>query len=205
MSNSLPLRFQISDWHQLNKCVSNNSRDLTLHVTDFVQDDRLVGLRITVEHNVFGILFACLLNASGTMITEPDNYIEFTPTKILSELARFGFYVVYNPREHLSSKQLEYLRTLDKLHYDKIRILSVNDPATLSNDVIMYVIAFQVDMCPNWIYNDYVATKSEYMDALANGAAINISKISDTQSFNWSWLDYVANISDVLKDNGEVI
>ena len=204
MHTDPPLRYRISDWHQLSKCVSNNSRDLKLSVTDFVQDTRLSGLRIKVEHFVFGTLFACVLNAKGYMVTKPSGYVELTPAQLLSELAKFGFYVEYSPRKCLSGDQLDYLLTIHKLHYDKIRQLAVTTRTSLSETTNVYVVAFKVAECSDWLTNTHVATEAEYLSALATGSAINISNISETRSYDWSWLDYVANIADIIKDNAEV-
>ena len=41
-----PLRYEISDWHQLTDVQSNNSRDLSIRVSDIIHSDILTGLRI---------------------------------------------------------------------------------------------------------------------------------------------------------------
>lgn len=199
-----PLRYHISDWHQLSKCISNNSRELKISVTDFIQDSRIAGIRIKIDHSTFGTLFACVLNAKGDMITKPHTYVELTPNQILSELAKYGFYVECEPRNSIPSTQLEYLITLDKLHYDKLRLLAVRTSRSISDNTKVYVVAFKVAECSDWLTNTHVASEAEYLSALATGSAINISNISETENYDWSWLDYVANISDIIKDNAEV-
>ena len=105
----MPLRYRISNWKQLEGAKSNNSRDLSISVTTFVNDHRLNGQRIKVEHRVFGTLFACIVSGKGTLLTEnSEGYIhEFTPAQILAELEKFGYYIQYDPTEQLSGNQID--------------------------------------------------------------------------------------------------
>lgn len=199
----LPLRYNISDWHQLSKVQSNNSRDLSISVSDFIHDNRLSGLRIQVNHKAFGVLFACIINAQGSMISELAKNVvyELTPKQILLQLEVFGFLVTFNPKKHLSGNQISFLMALQDLHLDKLRVLNV---WYLENGVKVskwQVVAFNIQDNPMWINNGYSASDDEYMSALKNGSAINVTAISTEKHWDWSWLDYVANIDDILKDN----
>ena len=95
-----PLRYDISDWHQLTDVRSNNSRDLSIRVSDIIHSDILTGLRIRIEHKTFGTLFTYVVGASGSIISEPDSGItyELTKDQILAELARYGFLVTYTTK-----------------------------------------------------------------------------------------------------------
>lgn len=202
MSN--PLQYNISSWDQLTKCQSNNSIDLHIGITDYTDEAKLTGTLIQVKHNLFGTLFACLVNASGNLLSQDsENHIhEFTTAQILSELAKFGFNVTYNPREHLDGEQLQYLMTLNQLGFDKIRTLVVNRyNRTGLIEPTPIVVAFKVDKCSRWIDNSFIESESNFMLALSQGHAINVSAISAEQSFKWDWLDYVASIDDILQDN----
>lgn len=202
MSN-LPLRYNISDWHQLSGAKSNNSRELSISVTDIIQDKRLTGLRIQLNHTHFGVLFACVLGAQGSMITEcNDNLVvEFTPKQILAELEKYGFLITFEPKEHLPGSQIEYLMTLNGLGYDKIRIMNVYTYTNLGiKQFQWYVVAFNIDDA-NWLNNDYSISHADFVKALEAGKCINISAISKTNRWSWNWLDYVANISDILEGN----
>lgn len=206
---NLPLRYKISSWRQLSKCMSNNSRDLRIDVTDFTDSDKLTGLRIQVTHPKLGVLFACLIDAKGKLISCSgcNTTSEFTPEQILSELYKYGFIVQYNPANTLPGNQLQYLMTLDGLHFDKLRIMNVwsIDSYTGLKSFKTYVIAFMSDSHEYWLNNDYSCSDKEFTSALMNGTAINLTAISNTKDYNWSWLKgFVANISDVLKDNAEV-
>lgn len=198
-----PLRYHISDWHQLPQCLSNNSRDLKIHVTDFIRNDELKGLRIAVHHLKFGTLFATVMSPQGSIIS--DEYVDtvhtMTTDDILSTLAMYGFLVVYCPRKHLSQSQLEYLQTLKGLRFDKLRRLPVWETVRGNKVFQVVTVAFKIESHSDWINNNYAPSKKELDAGLIAGTAINISAISKDQCFDWSWLDYVANIDDILEDN----
>ena len=198
------LQYSISDIHQLSGAMSNNSRDLSISVTDFIQDDRLSGTRIQVRHNQFGVLFACVLNAHGTMVTEFNDNLTVEPTtaELLAELEKYGFLITYNPHKSLPINQIEYLVTLKGLGYDKLRVLNVYTYENGIKKFQWYVVAFNVRDKSNWINNGYSPSDKEFTDALKRGSAINISALSKTNNWSWSWLDFVADIDDILKDNG---
>lgn len=202
MSN--PLQYNISSWNQLKKCQSNNSTHLHIGIVDYTNPPSLTGKLIQVKHDLLGTLFACLVNASGKLLSEDaENHIhEFTTQEILAELAKFGFNVTYSPREHLDGEQLQYLMTLNQLGFDKIRTLIVHrftkDGHTKATPT---VVAFKVNDCSKWIDSKYTENESDFLIAVGNGSAINISAISKDKHFEWDWLDYVASIDDILRDN----
>lgn len=200
---AMPLRYNISDWHQLSRCLSNNSRELKITVTDFVQNSKLSGLRISVVHPEFGTLFSTMLNAAGDIVSAEYVSSEYSLTnyEILNELAKFGFYVTYEGRTHLSAEQLQYLMTLDELHFNKLRKLTVWVSASGFEPNTTVIVAFDANSHLSWMDNAYQPPKSELDAALIDGTAVNISNISDTCKYDWSWLDYVANIQDILEDN----
>lgn len=199
----MPLRYNISDWHQLTDVRSNNSRDLFITVTDFVQDKRLSGTRIQVNHRDFGVLFTCLVNAHGNMISELEENIiyELTPKQILLQLEVFGFFVTFEPKKHLSGNQISFLMTLKGLGYDKLRVLNVWYSENGVKVFKWYIVAFNIKQNPDWINNGYSPSEKEYATALQNGSAVNVSALSNEKHWDWSWLSYVANIDDILEDN----
>ena len=204
-----PLRYKISSWRQLPQCMSNNSRELHISVTDFIQSEILEGLRIQIKHDKLGVLFACVLNSSGPLVScaKCNAVYEFTPTQIISELEKYGFLVDYNPASNLSGDQLQYLMTLNALHYAKIRLMNVwdTDEITGAQKYTVQVVAFISAVNPYWLNNGYSCSKKEFTECLNNGSACNLPMISETKKYNWSWLSgFVANIEDVIKDNAEV-
>lgn len=206
---SLPLRYNISNWLQLSECKSNNSTDLYITVRQIIDDGshRLSGTSILVQHNQYGVLFACLVNSNGTLLTpDPESGIieEFTTEEILKELEKFGFLVTFEINQHLSGDQISYLITLDGLNFDKLRRLDVYEYDRLGNKTFAeYIVAFNVEQCDGWLDANYVCSKTEFLNKLNEGVAINLTHISITKSFDWTWLTYVADIEDIIEDNGQ--
>lgn len=204
MINDGLLRYKVSDWRQLPQVQSNNSNKLTISVAEFVQDKRLNGTRIQVTHEDFGVLFACVVNGGGDIVSESEENLvnELTPEQILSELQKFGYYITYKPTIKLPIRQLEYLMSIRGLNFDKIRILYVHEYIYGIKQIKWHVVAFNVKECPDWINNWYSPHKNEFLKALNSGGAMNLSKVSRTEKFNWSFLvDFVANIEDIVEDN----
>lgn len=168
-----------------------------------MQDHRLEGTAIEIVHSDFGTLFCYLVDAHGPVL-DSENPLEYElpVATILKELERFGFYVTFNKRSNLPDKQIEYLKTVQKLGFDKIRVLTVY---TYNNSGFKVtrpeIVVFNVASNPGWLNNDYSASETEFAYATATGTAINLSDISNTSKFRWDWLDYVANIQDILDDN----
>ena len=202
MSNSL--RYSISNWDQLTKCRSNNSADLYITVDHVFNDKRLNGTVIRVTHSDFGVLFVCTINASGTILTPENSGIisEFTTDDILRELKKFGFDITFNLEAGLSGDQLDYLMTLDALDFDKIRTLDVYTYDKVSTRIFtQYIVAFNIEKCPKWIKQNYCEDEKSFLEALNAGGAMNLTYISQTKQFDWTWLDYVANIKDIIENN----
>ena len=201
------LTYKINDWHQLSRCQSNNSTHIKIVVSDFINDRRLSGTRIELVHDDFGTLFSCIVNASGGMVSEIcDNIIfELTPKQILSELHKYGYNIIYTGRQRLSGTQAEYLMTLRKLNFDKLRILNVYTIDNTGNKVFKwYVVAFNADKNVYWLNSDYAPSHKEFINSIDNGSAINISAMCKDKHYNWSWLvNWVADINDILEENSK--
>ena len=211
MSCNKVLRYKISSWTQLSECKSNNNRDLKISVSEIKNNQLLIGLKISVIHPKFGALFTEILGAKGNLITylnedEGSNLsYELTPEQIISELYKFGFIVYYEPRKYLPDSMLTYLRTLQNLNFDKLRILYVCFKDNFDNlDSKPQVVGFQSGKNPRWLDNTHVASIAEFKDSLAKGYAVNITEFCNTLNFDWGWLDFVANIQDILDDNAKV-
>lgn len=198
MNLQIPLRYKISDWTQLKDCKSNNSRKLHIRVSTFLKSSRLSGTRIVVEDDDFGVLFAYVISPDGTMVSPNFTGPNLSTKQLLLELEKFGFLVTYEPNKHLKGSQIQYLMTLQNLHFDKLRVVAVCEP---DGDIGIKIVAFNVAKNPTWINNAYSPSYLEFIEALNNGSAVNLTEISDTQKYDWSWLDFVADIADILKEN----
>ena len=201
---SSPLRYNISNWLQLSEGKSNNSTDLYITVKQVIDDGshRLTGIIILVNHTQYGTLFACTINSTGSLLTpDPSSGIikEFTTDEILAELNKFGFDVTFEINQHLGGDQISYLMTLYDLGFDKLRMLEVQQ---LDGMYSNYLVAFNVDKCPDWIQNDFTCGRKVFLEALNNSGAMNLTDLKQTKGFDWTWLTYVANIEDIIEDNG---
>ena len=201
------LRYNISSWYQLPGCLSNNSKDLSLHVADFHHESEFRGIRITVEHNRYGTLFATIVNAEGYIVS-PDEITVSSERAynlpidaILKEFEKFGFLITYNPKTHLSGNQLQYLMTLQKLKFDKIRILNTWTSPRGVKEFTTHFVAFKAEKMDTWLNSGYSPPESELTQAMLDGKAVDLTYIGCSKKFNWSWLDYVASIDDILRDN----
>lgn len=205
MKMSNPLRYEIVDWHQAIDARSNNDADLRIRVTDFINDERLTGLRISVVHPNFGVLFTCVLNAKGTMVTEINDNMtyELTTEQVIDSLAKYGFIIVYKQKSELPADQLTFLETLLNLGFDKLRILNVYTVEFGERRYKPYIVVFNVTENPEWLINTHTASYTEFTTALANGSAVNIAATSQVRQWSWGWLDFVANISDILAENAD--
>lgn len=165
-------------------------------------DDRLQGTVVRVTHKKYGCVFAYLVDGTGVDVDNPPLPL-LTPQEILEELRRFGFLITYNVMGTLPGRMIEYLITLDKLGYDKIRYMLISEPTIYDTekDPEYFVTAFKIKENPEWINNTYRARTDEFQAALMNGSAINITAISEEKHFDWSFLrDYVLNISDIIEE-----
>lgn len=206
MSN--PLSYNITDWHQLSKGVKSNTSDkLSIKIADLTQNDEITGLRLSVCHEKFGILFSYVIDAQGSIVTEiNDNLVyELSTNQILSELKKYGFNITYDEKANLPSDQLDFLKELLSLGFDKLRILGVWKLVNGVKQYKHYLIVFNVKQNPAWITNTYVASFSEFTEALRNGSCVNVSATGKANRWSWNWLDFVANIQDILDENGVVV
>lgn len=204
-----PLRYRISKLDDLPKCVSNNSRDLKINVTNFLQNDILVGKRISILHSRFGVLFACTLNCHGNLVSVMDNGIDpdISLSDILKQFAKFGFLIEYRPDGQLSGDQLTYLISISNLNYDKIRIMNVYEYNKVGERInTQYVVAF-MSMCnPYWLNANYSCSMSEFKERLAHGSVANLTRVSQDNNYDWSWLqNNIANIQDILDNNSRCL
>lgn len=201
------LRYEIHDWREISECLSNNSRDLRIRYIEIVDDD-LTGKMIMVEHNIFGTLFACLVEGDGPLLSAPDPFNRhtlhlFREEEIFMELYKFGFDIRMKREKRLTGDQLDYLMTLNGLGFDKIRTITVVLPyAPHQPKYKQVVVGFQIKGLAKWLDNTYQCPETEFLKAIEDGTAINLTSISKSRNFDWSFLkDRVLSINDILAVN----
>lgn len=191
------LQYKISDWHQLVKCQSNTSPDLKIGVTDFLNNDEIAGIRISVNHPKYGSLFSILLGdyCYGSLVS-PIAYSATYATRdcetdivqiVQNQLERFGFYITYSQENYLSKPQVEFLRAVNAFNMDKLRLVSVHDDIHL-DDTQLFITAFNVEHLPAWIQTGYSPGRSEWSKAISEGYAINVSALCKNPEFKWDWM-----------------
>ena len=194
------LQYQISNWHQLSKCQSNNSPDLKIRVCDYMQNFCIEGTKIEVIHPCYGTLFAYTILPKGELITDIRNTTTdvMHSSTLLNELKRYGFYVDFVEEYNLPANQIRLLKTLQGLHFDKLRLMSVhenNDPSVST----LYITAFNISSNDQWLNAGYSASRKEWEEAILNGSAINVSGLEHADKFNWSWIyNAVYDIDKIL-------
>lgn len=190
------LRYRISQWEQAVKCKSNLSDKYVIHVSSVDHLPYVSGKLIQVEHKNIGVVFSVLLDPKGVTVEPGQNLYPMSTSQILHNLKCFGFDIQYQPEASLPEEQREYLREIQNLRMDKIRILNVID-VTEDGQIIRPVLtAFTSSILNPWVMNTYTCTQSEFNQKCGQGVAMRL----DTKDFDWSWLTYVANIEDILKN-----
>ena len=183
------LQYQISDVSQLSKCKSNNCPELRINVSDYIQNSDIEGTKVSVVHPIYGTLFAYVINPRGLLVTRIDRCETdiIRGSTLLNELKRYGFYISYEPECSLPMSQVNLLKTLQGLHYDKLRLIVVyedSDPDISEN----YVTAFTIKNHPDWINSGYSIPRREWEQALIDGSAFNVSGLDYADKFNWDWV-----------------
>ena len=197
-----PLRYEISDWNDLNNCLSNNSQNLFIRVSKLL-DPHLTGRLVEVRHSLYGTLFAAIVGASGDMLSnEIDGRIinPMSTEAILEQLALYGFYVSYNPEQYLPGSQLLTLMSVQSLGYRMLTMLNVE----YKDATRQIIAAFNAEDCPTWITYGHIIKESELMKKLSSGAALYVDAIPTVHNMNWDWLSYVATIEDILRMNSRI-
>ena len=197
---ALPLRYEISNWDQATQCLSNNSEKLHIRVSHFNNGQNFSGIRIAVEHDLYGILFSTIIQGDGEIIT-PIGGDELTTDQILIQLEKFGFLIEYAYNNRMTQEQIDYLKTVDELHFDKIRLLPVVEYNYLKEpEVKTHVVVFMSNDLPRWLDVNTGVSKDEFLQALDKGFALNLDGISETKKFVWDWLSFVGTISEIIQD-----
>lgn len=199
------LQYRVSSWNQLSQCKSNNSDELEIKVSKYTQNYDIEGTKISVVHPKYGTLFAYTIWPKGDLITDITGDIDNVVTHdiLLNELKRYGFYVMFVEENRLPAGQVRLLRTLQGLHFDKIRMISVQD---LSSDfqASIRITAFNVQKHEDWLNSGYSPTKLEWESAILDGTAFNISGLDEAKKYSWNWLyNIIADIDKILLRNDE--
>jgi len=201
--NLTPLRYNISSWAQATECLSNNSPDLSISVAS-ITDRALNGQIISVQHALYGTLFAAATSGDGIIVSDNDGFgnpITWMSTEeILNQLARYGFYITFKVQAHLAGEVLTCLMKFYNIGFTHISRIKVKLENETENSFIA-VVTFDGASLPDWLSYPCEIKYKDYLKALADGYAFNVSAISQFLNLDWSWLTFVANIEDVINEN----
>lgn len=159
---------------------------------------------IQVRHANYGVLFAAMIKGSGSLLTDYDeegNYLPFLTTEeILKQLLKFGFYIKYDVKSNLPSSVFSFLARIDDIGYDKITRVGVakrnREGSRICEETVLVFKA-----CPensDILKYGAVISKSTLDAKLEANIAMNVTHEEDMV---WDWLNYTANISDILDEN----
>lgn len=201
MSNTTRLQYSISSWEQAQKCLSNNSKDLSIKIIDFFNNKDIDGKLITVKHKLHGILFAAMIDGKGRMISDSDDEgssLEWLDTtSILSQLEKFGFDITFSEEKHLSGQQYELIATMLKLGLDKLTKIRV------SKDNNEKVVAFNSSKCTDLLTFGIKISLTQFNKLIEEGIVLNLSSVTYKDTFDWDWLIYVSDIKKIMDANSE--
>ena len=201
------LRYCISDWDQAEKCLSNNSKDLHISVTRFVNNRSLVGRRISVTHTKLGVLFSTLIAPSGQLVSTDDEAAHvMSVEEILSQLALFGFLIKYREEYALSGEQLSYLIELQRIGFDKICpvIVLQRDAHARTKKFIRRICAIDSGENSELLIGGVKLTEAELAKKCLSSTLMDITDISLAKKFQWDWLTYPISIQTILDANGTI-
>lgn len=200
------LRYTINDWDKLPECLSNNSRDLKIKVSKLLNDELVVGTRIRVEHNVLGTLFTTVIDSKGALIEHdpqtPGHGYNMPKDVILKELKKFGFEIEFSKLIGITKHQIEALKVLSKLNFDKLRRITVISYSNNKQHYNTHIILFNTDKHPELLYEKATISYKYFIKGLSNGSICDISNLTGDSKLSWYWLDFIANIDDVIKEGG---
>lgn len=183
------LQYQIDCWEDLSKCKSNTCPELSISVSKYLHNYDIEGIKISVNHPKYGTLFAYTINPKGMLVAPGavSGRPEMTHDILFTEIARYGFYVSFTEYIHLSWDQVKFLRTIQGLGFDKIRLLPVYDNRT-NRPIDSIGVAFKIDSNEAWINPGYAASEQEFEKAVISGTALNLSKLPGFEKNSWDWM-----------------
>lgn len=115
-----PRYYAIDNWKQITNATSNTDPTLKIRYTQFLNSHLLEGGRIQVVHPEYGILFSCLVEASGSIVDYDPNAFLSTPS-ILLALRQLGFDIRFKINPEINSSTRDYLKAAKEMGYTTVR------------------------------------------------------------------------------------
>lgn len=145
-----------------------------------------------------------MIKGSGSLLTDYDeegNYLPFLTTEeILKQLLKFGFIIKYDVKSNLPSPVFSFLARIDDLGYDKItKVVVVKkglEGTRIREQVVLVFKAVPDNM--DILKFGVVISQATLAKKLEANIVMNVTHEED---MTWDWLNYTANISDILDEN----
>lgn len=190
-----PLRYAIDNWHQASNAKSNTDPTLRIRVSDFINSDILIGVRLQVTHPQYGILFSCLTRAEGRLID--SEFSGMTTEQILNALGQLGFDIRFKEHPRVTANTLAFLRGALECGYTHVRWITKTTYGiacglnTRSSTKI--VICFNAVNHPELV--------KQYVPPIENfGGDIMEVSPNDNPNLDFSWLSVPMEIQSILNN-----
>ena len=115
----------IRSWEDLTQCKSNTIPEATIQVSNFGNQQYLMGIRITVYEPTFGVLYSSFVQGVTGIWIVPEVEVEGTST-ILQRLQQLGFDVHWSNEPVVNQVTKDFLKNYRNLGYVDLIKLIVN-------------------------------------------------------------------------------
>jgi len=148
-----------------------------------------------------------MIKGHGSLITEiaeDGGDLPFLSTQqILDQLMKFGFYVTYDVKNNLPQETFNFLAQVLDLGFDKITRVALE---TIDDCGIKVwrptILVMKSEYNTDLLNFDCKLARKAFNQKLTDNVLMNVTH---TDNIQWDWVIYIANISDILKENlGEV-
>lgn len=201
-----PKYYAIDNWRQATNAVSNIDPTLKIRYTQFVNSHILEGGRLQVTHPEYGILFACLVSVSGSLVDYDSNAFLDTES-ILLALRQLGFDIQFKTQPRVNQTTREFLQSAQQLGYTSIRWalkkhkVQTNSKIYTGNCIhkgcaertTRVVICFDSNKRPEFL-NQYIAPIKNF-----GGDILEVDFVKNV-GLDFSWLIFPMDIESILRE-----
>lgn len=163
----------------------------------------LEGLLLQVNHTNLGTLFAAVIQGTGVLVTQEDEYgyaIPFMTTdEILRQISKFGFYVTYKRRSHLPGPVLDFFQRWMDMGYGRItRVLLQSENKYGDTIWVDSVVLFK-----ETVENQDLLCYGKKLSRIAYMKKVDANSIQNVTNvgFDWDWVDSFYRLEDIMDEN----
>lgn len=201
-----PKYYAIDNWRQAANATSNVDPSLRIRYTQFCNSHIIEGGRLQVVHPEYGILFACLVNATGSLVDyDADAFLN--TESILLALRQLGFDIRFKINPKINADTRQFLESALQLGYTSVRwaikkhLIQTNSKVYTGNCIhkgcveghVRVVICFDSNKRPEFL-NQYIAPIKNF------GGDILEVDFSKNPHLDFSWLLLPMDIESILRE-----